>query len=185
MVVEPSDPMTFTKIDRAAVDEALDGEAKSWDGRVVIVHHRVGEGEQHEEVEEPPHAEPWPTVRRCECFLHAEPNQHDGRQCYDDVNPHRGNGGSRRGCKRLARLSDIVRRDPYPCSMPSCSFACAYSVRLRKEISRATAGRCYVGVVVAFVSRRVTECRFHRVLLLLLGNDLLQGKIGVDLVCVL
>ncbi len=33
--------------------------------------------------------------------------------------------------------------------------------------------------------RRVTECRFHRVLLLLLGNDLLQGKIGVDLVCVL
>ena len=101
-------PNEVHKIDRAAVDEALDGEAKSGDGRVVIVHHRVGEGEQHEEVEEPPHAEPGAAVRRCECFLHAEPNQHDGRQCYDDVNPHRGNGGCRRGCKRLARLSDIV-----------------------------------------------------------------------------
>ena len=65
------------------------------------------------------------------------------------------------------------------------SSACAYSVRLREEIRRAAAGRCDVGVVVAFVSCRVTECRFHCVLLLLLGNDLLQGKIGVDLVGVL
>ena len=108
MVVEPSGANQVHKIDCAAVDEALDGEAKSGDGAVVIVHHRVGEGEQHEEVEEPPHAEPWPTVRRCERFLHAEPNQHDGRERYDDVNPHRGNGGCRRGCKRLARLSDKV-----------------------------------------------------------------------------
>ena len=65
------------------------------------------------------------------------------------------------------------------------SSACAYSVRLRKQVRRAAAGRCDVGVVVAFVSCRVTECGFHRVLLLLLGNDLLQCKIGVDLVCVL
>src|ERR1019366_362316 len=70
-----------------------------------------------------------------------------------------------------------------PISMPSC--VCSYSVRLGKEICRSAAGCGDVGVVVAFVSCRVTKCRFHRVLLLLLGNDLLQGKIGIDLVRVL
>src|SRR5271163_406272 len=108
MVVEPSDPMTFIRLIVPPSMKPLMEKPSPGDGRVVIVHHRVGEGEQHEEVEEPPHAEPGATVRRCECFLDAEPNQHDGRQCYDDVKPHRGNGGCRRCCKRLARLSDIV-----------------------------------------------------------------------------
>ena len=66
-------PNDVHKIDRAAVDEALDGEAKSWDGRVVIVHHRVGEGEQHEEVEEPPHAEPGPPC--ADASASCTPNQ--------------------------------------------------------------------------------------------------------------
>ncbi len=113
-------PNQVHKIDCAAVDEALDGEAKSGDGTVVVVHHHVGEGEQHEEVEEPPHAEPWPTVRRCQRLLHAEPNQHDGRERYDDVNPHRGNRGGRRGCKRSGTPERYSQKDLYPCSMPSC-----------------------------------------------------------------
>src|SRR5258708_17796835 len=82
----------------------------------------------------------------------------------------------------------VAASDWHPCAINSkspvpmfralwFSSALAYSVRLREEIRRPTAGCGYVGVVVAFVSRRVTECRFHRVLLLLLGNDLLQGKI--------
>src|SRR5258708_38688337 len=90
----------------------------------------------------------------------------------------------------------VAASDWHPCAINSkspvpmfralwFSSAWAYSVRLREEIRRPTAGCGYVGVVVAFVSRRVTECRFHRVLLLLLGNDLLQGKIGIALVCVL
>src|SRR5258708_17615795 len=90
----------------------------------------------------------------------------------------------------------VAASDWHPCAINSkspvpmfralwFSSAWAYSVRLREEIRRPAAGCGYVGVVVAFISRRVTECRFHRVLLLLLGNDLLQGKIGIDLVCVL
>ena len=121
-------------------------------------------------------------MRRCECFLHAKPNQHDGCQRYDDVNSHRGNGGCRRGCKRLARLSDKVEETHVPCPL---FLLLRYSVRLRKEIRRTAAGCGDVGVVIAFVSGRVAKCRFHRVLLLLLGNDLLQGEIGVDLVRVL
>ena len=61
----------------------------------------------------------------------------------------------------------------------------SYSVRLRKEISRPAAGCGDVRVVIVFVSCRVTKCRLHCVLLLFLGNYLLQGKIGIDLVCVL
>src|SRR5208282_3494305 len=84
----------------------------------------------------------------------------------------------------------VAASDWHPCAINSKSpvpmfHALFYSVRSREEVCRPAAGRCYVGVVVAFVSRRVTECRFHRVLLLLLSNDLLQGKIGIDLVCVL
>ena len=101
-------PNEVHKIDGAAVDEALDGKAKAGDGAVVVVHHRVSEGEQHEEVEKPPHAEPGLSVRRCKRLLYAEPDQHDGCEREDDVNPHRSNRGCRRGCERLARLSDKV-----------------------------------------------------------------------------
>jgi hypothetical protein len=45
---------------------------------IVVIHHRVSEGHQHEEIEEFRHAEARPAVGRCERFLDAEPNQHDG-----------------------------------------------------------------------------------------------------------
>ena len=100
------------------------------------------------------------------------------------MNPHRGNGGCRRGSKRLARLSDKLE-ETLPIFHPLLVFLLPYSVRLREEIRRPAAGWGDVRVVVAFVSCRVTKCRFHCVLLLFLGNDLLQGKIGIDLVRIL
>ena len=68
--------------------------------------------------------------------------------------------------------------------MPSGVFAPTQYACVRR-FGCTAAGGGDVGVVVAFVSRRVTKCRFHCVLLLLLGDDLLQGKIGIDLVGVL
>ncbi len=108
------------EIDCAAVDEALYGKAKARDGAVVVVHHHVSKGKQHEEVQEPPHAEPRAAMCRRKCFLYAEPNHHDGGQRKDDVNPHRGNGGCRRGCERLAGLSDVLEETHISC--PYCLF---------------------------------------------------------------
>ena len=130
---------------------------------------------------------PGSAVRRCQRFLHAEPNQHDGRQRYDDVNPHRGNGWCRRCRQRLASLSDKVEETctHVPCPLVFFAGASYDQYACVSRFDGAAAGGGDVGVVVAFVSCRVTKCRFHRVLLLLLGNDLLQGKVGVDLVRIL
>ncbi len=130
-------PNEVHKIGRAAVDEALDGKAKAGDRAVVIVHHYVGEGEQHEEVEKPPHAEPGLSVRRCKRLLYAEPDEHDGCQRQDDVNPHRGNRGRHRGCERLAPLSDKVEETCTHVSHLRSSVSywlpgCSKSVRLRR-----------------------------------------------------
>src|SRR5215469_4059428 len=64
-------------------------------------------------------------------------------------------------------------------------FIGVVSVGLRKKASGATTGAGDIGFVIALISRRVTKRQFHCVLLLLLGNDLLQRKVGIDLICVL
>src|SRR6266853_2060100 len=90
----------------------------------------------------------------------------------------------------------VVASDRHPCAIKSkspvpmfhtlwCSSGYAYSERLRKQVRGAAAGRGDVRVVVGFVPGRVAKCRLHRVLLLLLSDDLLQGKIGIDLVGIL
>src|ERR1035441_8608541 len=66
-----------------------------------------------------------------------------------------------------------------------CAFSFSISIGLSQQIWRRLIGRCDVGLVVGSIVCRVAECGFHGVLLLFLGNDLLQGQIGVDLVRVL
>src|ERR1051326_1630881 len=87
---------------------------------------------------------------RSEGFLEPQPNQTQSRQGYDDVDPHRRNGGCGCGCQRTASLCEIVKQTcaHFPCPPVSSSR----SICLREQIRSAATGCCDVAVVVGLVT---------------------------------
>jgi len=84
------------KVGCSAINEPLDGEAKSGDGAVVVVHHRIGKGQEHEKIEKPAHAEAGPALCGGKCLLNTEPDQDYSCQRKNNMDAHRCNGGCRR-----------------------------------------------------------------------------------------
>jgi hypothetical protein len=125
-----------------------------------------------------PILKPAATVRGGKRLLHAEPYEHDGGKRDADAKAQCVDCG---GCgvgQSIASLGDPIQHSH---TSPQRSQLMSVSQGLRAAV----VGRRDVHLVGVHIDRGVLKSSLEAVLLLFLRHDLLQGEIGVDLVCVL